>query len=112
VPKPVLSLQGFNKLVRAAIDESLLELGPASRDTIYGYLNSYGNLSKWTIPLQLETVSTVLHLVLGDAAAPLEKLIATKLSNKMLQTTLVVRLDNYFDTNVAYNRGNKDKEAV
>ena len=97
MPKPVLSVQGFNKLVLDAIDESLLSLGQASRDALIGYLNSSFGLNKWETLTQADAIEALfksLRRIFGEAASPLEKLIAINLRKKMQPVSILSRIDS------------------
>jgi hypothetical protein len=95
VPKPVLTANSFNQLVLEAIDESLLELGNVSKDTIYSYLNSKPGSIEGNMFIQTESLISVLHRVFGKAAVPLEKMIAIHLYNKLQSNMPRFSLDSY-----------------
>lgn len=109
VSKPVLSVEGFDKLVSKAVDESLAVLGEPSKAIIYKYLTETLNFKKWEIPHHIDYFEKVLEKIFGDGAFHIESLIKKNLKKKMDSTCILVELSAYFDTASMYNRFKKEK---
>ncbi len=104
MPKPVVSNEGFNKLIAKAFDESLSSLGEPSKEAIYKYLDETFNLKKWEIPYRIDVVERVIEKIFGVGASPLECLIKKNLLSKIESTCILVELPAYLDTVATYNR--------
>lgn len=104
VPKPVVSTEGFNRLIAKAFDESLSTLGASSKDAMYKYLEETFGIKKWEIPYRTDVVEKVIERIFGTGATPLEQLIKKNLLKKLESTCIVVGAPAYLNTIATYNR--------
>lgn len=104
MPKPVVSAEGFNRLIAKAFDESLATLGNSSKDAVYKYLEEAFGVKKWEIPYHTDEVEEVIEKIFGIGAFPLEQLIKKNLLKKLESTCIVVGLPTYLNTLATYNR--------
>ncbi|MCX8150254.1 MAG: hypothetical protein N3D85_01940 [Candidatus Bathyarchaeota archaeon] len=111
MPKPVISTEGFNKLIAKAFDESLSALGTPAKEAVYKYLEETFDLKKWEIPYRTEVVEKVIEKIFGAGATPLEQLIKKNLVKKLESTCIVVGLPEYLNTVATYNRLKKENTA-
>ena len=109
MPKPVISTEGFNRLIAKAFDESLSALGTSSKEAVYKYLEETFGLKKWEISYRTEVVEKVIEKIFGAGATPLERLIKKNLMKKLESTCIVVGLPSYLNTIATYNRLKKEK---
>ena len=73
----------FNKILLAAVEESLASLGESSKQAIFYHLESSFQIKKENIPASLTEFEKALERIFGHGASYLEKLIMQRLCDKL-----------------------------
>ena len=76
----------FEKLLLAAIDESLSSLGGSAKQAIYYHLEKSFKIKKMEIPLKIEEFTIALEEIFGDGAKLLEIQMMKRLHEKTENT--------------------------
>jgi hypothetical protein len=94
-PKPVRSLQGFDKLILESIDEGLSLLGEKSKANLYRLLDTSFGMKKSDILLRIDDFYDALEQIFGEGAVHLQSLFSKMLNEKMGRSCAVVQLSDF-----------------
>jgi len=73
----------FNEYLLEAIDEALISLGEAVKNTVYIQLENSFNMPKKEIPMQIDEFTDIIHKIFGLGASRLEIRIMKNLHSKI-----------------------------
>lgn len=105
----------FSKVLLAAIEEGLSSLGNSPREAIFYHLEASFQLKKEDIPLNMTEFKQALEKIFGPGTPYLEKLISTRLYEKLglnfedTGTTNLVVCANTAKKHLLSNGGEKDE---
>ena len=75
--------RNFNEYLLEAIDEALISLGEAVKNTVYIQLENSFNMPKKEIPMQIDEFTDIIHKIFGLGASRLEIRIMKNLHSKI-----------------------------